>query len=124
MPEAPAATPLLSTTRTSSPARARCQAVERPWTPAPITRCLADAGRVGGMFVLPSVAYRATALPPLLGQQLSAPVRRQASGGRATGRSPPDRDRAGAVAARVSRRRRRRGTRPCPRRRAAPRGRA
>src|SRR3954453_10691706 len=48
MPEAPAATPVLSTTRTSSPALARCQAVERPWTPAPMTRCLADAGREGG----------------------------------------------------------------------------
>src|SRR3954454_18496943 len=48
MPEAPAATPVLSTTRTSSPARARCHAVERPWTPAPMTRCLARAGREGG----------------------------------------------------------------------------
>src|SRR5512133_2950822 len=38
MPEAPAATPVLSTTRTCSPCRARCQAVERPCTPAPITR--------------------------------------------------------------------------------------
>src|SRR4051794_35120502 len=48
MPEAPAATPVLSTTTTSSPALARCQAVERPWTPAPITRCLTEAGREGG----------------------------------------------------------------------------
>src|SRR6266536_3490806 len=38
MPEAPAATPVLSTTRTCSPCRARCQAVESPCTPAPITR--------------------------------------------------------------------------------------
>src|SRR4051812_26005382 len=48
MPEAPAATPVLSTTTTSSPALARCQAVERPWTPAPTTRCLTEAGREGG----------------------------------------------------------------------------
>src|SRR4249920_2702733 len=52
MPEAPAPTPVLSRMRTSgaSPrARcsfARCQAVERPWTPAPITRYFADAGRL------------------------------------------------------------------------------
>src|SRR5512133_2348910 len=38
MPEAPAATPVLSTTRTCSPCSARCQAVERPCTPAPMTR--------------------------------------------------------------------------------------
>src|SRR4051812_10135496 len=38
MPEAPAATPVLSTTRTCSPCAARCQAVESPCTPAPITR--------------------------------------------------------------------------------------
>src|SRR3954470_5433085 len=48
MPEAPAATPVLSTTTTSSPALARCHAVERPWTPAPMTRCLTEAGREGG----------------------------------------------------------------------------
>src|ERR1700750_1473653 len=64
MPDAPAATPVLSTTRTSSPDLARCHAVERPWTPAPITRCLTEAGRGGGMRGLSScVAYRAIALP-------------------------------------------------------------
>src|SRR3954454_5668152 len=42
MPDAPAATPVLSTTSTSSPRSARCQAVERPWTPAPMTRCLTE----------------------------------------------------------------------------------
>src|SRR4051794_29431601 len=39
MPEAPAATADLSTTSTSSPRSARCQAVESPWTPAPTIRC-------------------------------------------------------------------------------------
>src|SRR5512133_829058 len=38
MPEAPAAIPVLSTTRPSSPCWARCQAVDSPCTPAPITR--------------------------------------------------------------------------------------
>src|SRR5215218_6828693 len=38
MPDAPAATRALSTTSTSSPCSARCQAVESPWTPAPTTR--------------------------------------------------------------------------------------
>ena len=42
MPEAPAAMPVLSTTRTSSPSAARCHAVERPWTPAPMTRFATD----------------------------------------------------------------------------------
>src|SRR3954470_9349008 len=54
MPDAPAATPVLSITRTSSPALARCQAVESPWTPAPTTRCLTEAGRVGGTGFAPS----------------------------------------------------------------------
>src|ERR1044072_798326 len=45
MPDAPAATPALSTTTTSSPAAARCQAVDSPWTPAPITRWRAEPGR-------------------------------------------------------------------------------
>src|SRR3954451_13470378 len=65
MPDAPAATPVLSTTRTSSPAFARCHAVDRPWTPAPTTRCLTEAGReggTGGSFAA-SVAYNAIALP-------------------------------------------------------------
>src|SRR5690348_2034718 len=57
MPDAPAATPVLSTTRTSSPALARCQAVDRPCTPAPTTRCLTEAGRVGAMGSLPSGRY-------------------------------------------------------------------
>src|SRR5687768_12752390 len=47
MPEAPAATPVLSTTSTSSPRSARCQAVDRPWTPAPITRCFTE--RIGSV---------------------------------------------------------------------------
>src|SRR3954447_11565847 len=67
MPDAPAATPALSTTSTSSPALARCRAVDRPWTPAPTTRCLTEAGRVGGTRFAPSrgisVAYNAMALP-------------------------------------------------------------
>src|SRR3954466_11127605 len=66
MPEAPAATPVLSTTTTSSPALARCQAVDRPWTPAPITRCLTEGGREGGTgdsFAGTDVAYEAMALP-------------------------------------------------------------
>src|SRR3954469_22266288 len=66
MPDAPAATPVLSTTTTSSPALARCQAVDRPWTPAPITRCLTEGGREGGTgdsFAGTDVAYEAMALP-------------------------------------------------------------
>src|SRR3954465_9143522 len=66
MPEAPAATPVLSTTTTSSPALARCQAVDRPWTPAPITRGLTEGGGEGGMGRLlrgTDVAYDAMALP-------------------------------------------------------------
>src|SRR5918997_3804903 len=47
MPEAPAAMSVLSTTSTSSPCSARCQAVERPWTPAPITRCFTE--RIGSV---------------------------------------------------------------------------
>src|SRR3954447_292509 len=72
MPDAPAATPVLSTTTTSSPALARCQAVERPWTPAPTTRCLTEAGRVGGTGLLRtqccllrnSIAMRRAGDPP------------------------------------------------------------
>src|ERR671918_528299 len=47
MPEAPAATSVLSTTSTSSPCSARCQAVDRPWTPAPMTRCFTE--RIGSV---------------------------------------------------------------------------
>src|ERR671916_2445585 len=47
MPEAPAAMSVLSTTSTSSPCSARCQAVDRPWTPAPITRCFTE--RIGSV---------------------------------------------------------------------------
>src|SRR5919106_3265067 len=50
MPEAPAAMPVLSTTSTSSPCLARCQAVDSPWTPAPMTRCLAERISVCGRF--------------------------------------------------------------------------
>src|SRR3954453_17864261 len=64
MPEAPAATPVLSTTTTSSPARARCQAVERPWTPAPTTRGLTELGGEGGTGgSFGAVAYHEMALP-------------------------------------------------------------
>src|SRR5688500_7804087 len=44
MPDAPAAIAVLSTTTTSVPLRARCQAVERPWTPAPITSTDTEEG--------------------------------------------------------------------------------
>src|SRR3954466_11463524 len=56
MPRAPAATPVLSTPTTASPALARCHAVERPWTPAPTTRCLTEVGRVGGTREVGSLA--------------------------------------------------------------------
>src|SRR4249920_938781 len=52
MPEAPAPTPVLSRTSTSgsSPrarcSLARCQAVERPCTPAPMITYFAEAGRL------------------------------------------------------------------------------
>src|SRR3954447_8732965 len=80
MPDAPAATPVLSTTTTSSPALARCHAVERPWTPAPTTRCLTEAGRVGGTRIRllgTSVAYYATALPRVRIEPTTAPGGRQ-----------------------------------------------
>src|ERR687888_848023 len=75
MPDAPAPTPVLSTTRTSSPRSARCQAVESPWTPAPMTSTETDGGTVGatgtskasgwgeGLLLLAAVAYRAMLLP-------------------------------------------------------------
>src|SRR5262245_61964600 len=44
IPEAPAPTPDLSRTSASSPASARCQAVESPWTPAPTITCRAESG--------------------------------------------------------------------------------
>src|SRR3954464_3628773 len=101
MPEAPAATPVLSTTTTSSPALARCQAVERPWTPAPTTRCLTEAGRedgTGGSFAA-SVAYSAIALPerarsslPSLSRRAREPHARDAGdheAGEATHRDQP-----------------------------------
>src|SRR5262245_981434 len=47
MPEAPAATSDLSSTSACSPAAARCQAVDSPWTPAPITRWRAESGSAG-----------------------------------------------------------------------------
>src|SRR5687767_2956842 len=56
IPDAPAATPLLSTTSTSVPLRARCHAVESPWMPAPMTRTSAREGREGA--VRASMAYR------------------------------------------------------------------
>src|SRR4051794_24438160 len=50
MPEAPAAMPVLSTTKTSSPCFAKCQAVDSPCTPAPITRCFVVRMSVSGCF--------------------------------------------------------------------------
>src|SRR4030095_15586195 len=61
MPEAPAATPVLSTTRTCSPRWARCQAVESPCTPAPITRYGGRRISVSGRF-----PAREHAGPPVL----------------------------------------------------------
>src|SRR5690242_16234992 len=91
MPDAPAATPVLSTTRTSSPALARCQAVDRPCTPAPTTRCLTEAGRVGAMgrFLRVAIAYRATALPWALGSvpRARAPPPRRGEPARAARRA-------------------------------------
>src|SRR4051794_36659553 len=81
MPDAPAATPVLSITSTSSPALARCHAVERPWTPAPTTRCLTEGGRVGGtgslLLAAISVAYDAMALPLCRCEPTTARVTRQ-----------------------------------------------
>src|ERR1700690_4056366 len=66
MPEAPAATLVLSMTSTSSPALARCQAVERPGTPAPMTSVGVKAGRTsdtaGSSREREIVAYRARQL--------------------------------------------------------------
>src|SRR5581483_12114091 len=53
MPEAPAATAVLSTTITCSPWRARGQAVDRPGTPAPMTRVGTEEGRRSGMGAAP-----------------------------------------------------------------------
>src|SRR5512133_3697478 len=70
MPEAPAATPVLSTTRTCSPCWARCQAVERPCTPAPMTRYAAVRMSVSGRLPalehggLPVLADRARVFHP------------------------------------------------------------
>src|SRR5918994_1695416 len=46
MPDAPAATPALSTTSARPPPRATCHAVESPCTPAPTTRTGTDEGSV------------------------------------------------------------------------------
>src|SRR4029453_4011692 len=70
MPDAPAATPVLSTTRTCSPRWARCQAVESPCTPAPITRYGVLRISVSGRFPAlehagpPVLADGARARPP------------------------------------------------------------
>src|SRR5215207_10058272 len=58
MPDAPAATPVLSTTSTSSPERARCQAVESTWTPAPTTRKRTDEGSEAAMARQPTRLYQ------------------------------------------------------------------
>src|ERR1700761_3537268 len=57
MPDAPAATSVLSTTRTSVPFWAACQAVDRPWTPAPMTRSGVEEGRDSGMLLPPGQCY-------------------------------------------------------------------
>src|SRR5690349_14907857 len=57
MPEAPAATSVLSTTSTSVPFWAACQAVDRPWTPAPMTRRGVEEGRDSGMLLPPGQCY-------------------------------------------------------------------
>src|SRR5918992_496796 len=62
MPEAPAATPVLSTTSTSSPRSARCQAVESPWTPAPTIRVETERMSVNGRS--PIRSHRTRALDP------------------------------------------------------------
>src|SRR6266545_2253334 len=70
MPEAPAATPVLSTTSTSSPCCARCHAVDSPCTSAPMTRVFAERMSVSGRFSAfehagtPVLADRARALHP------------------------------------------------------------
>src|SRR5690348_1620464 len=68
MPEAPAATSVLSTTSTSSPFCARCQAVDRPWTPAPMTR-------VEVVAVVDIAAYRATGMRYMHGRYALASAR-------------------------------------------------
>src|SRR3954470_2864178 len=72
MPEAPAATPVLSTTSTSSPALARCQAVDSPWTPAPITRCLTEEGTEGGTGISFECCLSRNGIAVLLGTQTTA----------------------------------------------------
>src|SRR5437763_7044249 len=52
MPDAPAATPVLSTTSTSSPSAARCQAVDSPCTPAPTTSVRTEPGSGLGKLLL------------------------------------------------------------------------
>src|SRR4051812_2050864 len=100
MPEAPAATPVLSTTSTSSPAAPRCQAVDSPWTPAPITRCFTERiGSVQRRFPAledgraPVLSDRARAFHP--GPQLGlgglAVLLLEADGGRGAGRGVGDR---------------------------------
>src|SRR5262245_55749310 len=56
MPEAPAPTPVLSSTSTSRPLAARCHAVARPWIPAPTTTT--PASRSSGITSTSSVARR------------------------------------------------------------------
>src|SRR5215211_1878212 len=65
MPDAPAATPVLSTTSTRLPLCARCQAVERPWTPAPTTRTGTEDGRELGIgrLLWPVVQWRCRTAP-------------------------------------------------------------
>src|SRR5262245_63269162 len=67
MPEAPAPTPVLSSTRASSPASARCQGLDSPWPPAPTIRCRAESGRAAiGLVVgrLPALEHRPLPVGP------------------------------------------------------------
>src|ERR1700733_3617449 len=68
MPEAPAATSVLSITSTCPPCWARCQAVDSPWTPAPTT----SVGMVAGREVA-VIAYSATLVRNVHGDDTPAP---------------------------------------------------
>src|SRR3954465_2673014 len=78
MPDAPAATPVLSTTSRSSPERARCQAVESPCTPAPTTRKRTDEGSGAAMAGQPTRLYQ-------FAQRLAIVAAHPPSGGLADG---------------------------------------
>src|SRR4051812_34716947 len=92
MPDAPAATPVLSSTSTSSPSAARCQAVDSPWTPAPTTSVRTEPGSWFDMRLLLGVAVSAT--PIALSAEEYRPLRPNSRTGRglppeATGQGLP-----------------------------------